>query len=820
MRLRVAAALASVLLVAAAAVAAEKPFFVYSATFPYQDLPRDLWAERLAQLKAMGFNTVQVPPVLAGKDGGEGDPPLIGVLRLARQLGLRVWMDGGEWPEMERFAASRGGPLLDDRKGRRLTWFPAEEKAAAQKQLLYLADFAAVRRLALRPGKLPAIVPAFDAGWTAGDDVQARPSDPSNYLLAARELLADGVKALNCWAVVEGWGKAEREAALSLAGQARPQAAALRRTGAVMAQFGSMLASMHPSVQEGAVRWAPEDAAGAKPPPLLRLAMLASGEPHGPAFVSALNFSGQRSVSGALEALDPRTGKRALLRGLRLLPRQALLMPMNLTLADREVCVNCSAFAPSERLVWATAELLSTAYENGVLGMEFVAPGEGELELELARRPQGPLITGARVRPFDWDEKTHRVHLHIPAGRPPDFHTRVGLAIDLPETSAFLKAPPRLILGSTAQVTASFSSPELAARSRLLAPAGWRWKADPAPKGASESAVETEITYSLEVPADAVAGDTVTLAVEMEGKIAQTVAATLAPVCDLRIEPEEALHPRRDTRFPIRPRLATLLLPGRRAYHIYLHNNYDEIRTFEVEAAGEGLQISPPKTEVSIGPNLEREVTIYAAPAQPRPGLYPWRLEVREGTRKIETPLALVALRAGETLAYEMDLDRDGAPDLVLENEKLRVVVSPRGGRVVEFLLKGLDVNALAGPGSLDIGPAAVEGRVVDGRLELRSGDTVRRVSLGGRDAFLEVEETGGPGEWNVSTPPDLEASHAKFAIEAPAAKVESEHKLFSTRWRLRFADGATRRAKFLLERIPEPKKEERAAAGYGTSTE
>ncbi|MBI3694969.1 MAG: DUF1926 domain-containing protein [Acidobacteria bacterium] len=734
--------LLSLLFLVSPALSADRPVFLYSATFDYRDLPKDLWADRLVQLKSMGFNAVQAV--------GEQGRDRLELLRLTRQLGLQVF---------------------EDPEGKAVPWFPAEPKG----RLLAPADFTAVRRLH------PVLISPFDAGWTAGDDIRARPSDPSNYLLATRELLAAGVKALNCVAVIEGRSLGEREAALSLTGEPRPQAAVMSRNGALLSGCGRLLATMRPA-----------DGAGVrlhKPFPLLRLTVLAAPGPRGPSFLSALNYSENRPATGPLEAVDPRTGKPVQLTGFNLPPRQALLMPLSLPLALPEVCPNCSAFAPDERLVWATAELVSATFENGVLGLEFVAPSEGELELELARRPQGPLITGARLRQFDWDDKTRRLHLHIPAGKAPDFHTRVGLGIQLPDTSVFLKAPRRFILGTTAQVTATFSSPELAARSRLLTPAGWRVQAEPA---------ETEIDYRLEVPSDAVAGDTVRLAVQTDGQVAQYAAVSIAPPVSLRIEPEEALHPRRDARLAIRPHLATVLLPGHRSYRVFLQNHYDEIKTFELSAAGEGLEISPVRLELSVGANLEREVAFEVTAHQP--GLYRWNLEVRDGNRKIETPLLLAALGGEESLAYELDLDRDGFPELILENAKVRAVFSPRhGGRSTEFLLKTHGVNAFTARGALQAG-APMEGRILGpGRIELRAADCVRRISLGTQDSFFEVEQSGGPAEWLISASADLEPT-ARFSILAPDAKLITERKAFSVQHRLRLPDGSPRRARFSIE--------------------
>jgi|GEM_PF-876650 len=803
--------------------AGEKPFFVHSATFAYQKYPKDLWADLLVKLKSMGFNTIQLPASQPQNENASGDLPQ--VLLLARRLGFRIWFsEGGSAADSEIPPPVRGVAVLDGLDAGSLRWFPAVGDAPPSRRLLTLADVISVRRLLPRPPQMP-VVAAFDAGWSTGGDVQARPSDSSNYLLATRELLAEGVKALNCSAVLEELSTGEWEAAVSLAGESRPQASVFRRNGALVSSLGPLLAAMHPA---GEPSLRPASRAGEKSFPLLRLAMLAS-DARGPALISALNFSETRPVNGDIQTTDPRTGRPLVLRGMNLPPRQALLMPVNFSLSQPEICGDCSSFAPDERLVWATAELLSVSFENGVLAMEFAAPGDGELTLELAREPKGPLITGGHIRPFDWDEKTHRLHVRIPAGPAPDYRTRVGLAIDLPDSSVFLKTTRRLIIGSTAKVTAVFSPPALASRSRLLAPAGWRIKTGPPGK----DALPGEVDYSVDVPAGAVAGDTVTLAVEADGKIVQTATLPLASFCTVRIQPEEALHLRPDERFAIRPYLAALHLPGRRAYRVLLRNNYDEIRNFEITASGEGLIFSPSHLEVSVGGGLEREIMVYAVPAggsgqnpgadnsaggkgavseRSRTGLYRGNLEIRQGSEKSNVPLALAVIAPGESLAYEFDMDRDGSPELVLENRKLRAVFFPRqGGRSTEFLLKGEGVNAFSMRGALDAG-FPMEGRVIGpGRIELHGGGLRRIISLGAEDSYFEVEETGRSSDWLVSAAPDLALAgpkgHARFAIDAPNARIESNRKPFSIGYRVQFADipgPGSRSARFFFEWIEE----------------
>ncbi len=661
------------LLVTLAAGAAE-PVFVYSATFPYQEYPRDLWAGELVRLKAMGFNTVRL-------EGG-GAVEVTELARLARRLGLKVWLESPlQAPELEPFRAVRGGPILDRPPGR-----------------------------------------------------TARLSDPANYLFAVREAWAAGVKVINCGTLAE------------------EQRVVLARHGALARNLGRLLATVEP---RPGTHWRWGEPPRASLPRGVRLAWLAAPGPRAPAFISALNPSDGPVAGGVLTVTDPRTARPLTLRSLNLPARQALWMPVNLPLARPEVCPTCSSFAPDERLVSATAELVSISFENGVLALEFVAPGEGELVLELARQPEGPLLAGAMLRTFDWDAKTHRLKLRIPPGRAPEFRSRVGLGIELPDSSVFLKAPQRLILGSTAVVTATFSSPELAGRARLLGPAGWRVR--PEKRG------ESEIDYQVEVPAEAVAGDTVTLAVEAEGKVAQSMTLPLAPFCLLRIEPEEVFEWRRGKMRAIRPHLAATLLPRRRTYSIRLRNQSDEIRTFELSASGAGLEFQPSRVEAVVAGGLEREVTLSASAPGGRPGLYRWNLVVRTGSQVVETPLALAVISPDEALVYQLDIDRDGAPEWVLENQKIRVVVSPRqGGRLLEFRLKGRDVvGSEAGTGG-----APAEVRVVGaGQVEVGEGQVRRRISLGAADAFFEVE-----GRLAVEPAPGIRVEGSRVTLSPAAA--------------------------------------------------
>ena len=219
-----------------------------------------------------------------------------------------------------------------------------------------------------------------------------------------------------------------------------------------------------------------------------------------------------------------------------------------------------------------------------------------------------------------------------------------------------------------------------------------------------------------------------------------------------------------------------------------------------VTASGDGLRFSPARQEVPIGANLEREVSLAVSAAASRPGVYRWRLEVTDGAARTETPLTLVVLAAGESLAYEYDMDQDGFPDVVLEHSRLRAVFSPhRGGRALEFLLKGRRANAFAPHGTLDAG-RPLEARIVGpGRVELAGDGLVRRISLGAADDFLVVEQEGGAAEWQILSPLRGEPPEARLTILSPGGQVESLRQPFSTLYRIHFPAGAPRRAHFSL---------------------
>jgi hypothetical protein len=175
---------------------------------------------------------------------------------------------------------------------------------------------------------------------------------------------------------------------------------------------------------------------------------------------------------------------------------------------------------------------------------------------------------------------------------------------------------------------------------------------------------------------------------------------------------------------------------------VLLHNNAAEIRNFVVAVTGEGLEFSPPRTEIAIAGGMERDVLIRVFPTQGQKGIVAARVHV-SGAADVDLPVRFAVIPRGDTLAYSADLDGDGQPEWILENQRARAIFSAQdGGRWLEFVWKdsGLDVlpenGALAGTGATDVQMAP------DGSLEFRGSGWRRTVRLAGTGAVLTVEQT------------------------------------------------------------------------------
>jgi len=703
--------------------------FVQAVEFPYYLYPANLWERELVWLKNVGVRTVefsvpwnwhQLRPGefdLTGRTSPRRD--LAGFLKLLRKLGLRAWVrpfppvpgwiDGG-WP----MGAPPGG--------------------SAQRQWLeelgHLLGAQTVGHggpVAYVEGRGPGGALAVDAGAPPGPTVVVSASDPS-ALVRSREAIA-GARGALLWRDVEdaiypaGWAADPatlvRKGAVGLSGDERVSIGPLRRGAALLRNWSPSISGMRAIAM-------PKPAGGKLPDGVHAVELVSPAA----SAVSVAN-TGKQPFHDDLRVLMPGSKRTLVVPGVSVPPGESLWLPLAASLGPDGLCRECSHFSPAEKIVYATEELLSVEFENGILAMEFAAPEEGEVILQLARKPVGPFLAAGKPAQFDWDDKGLRARLTIPANPAPGNRVRIGIAMEEPESAAFFNEARRLLIGRANTVATEYSSAEVAARSRLRLPEGFTAKA----------AVKSpnEIGYEVAVPADSIHGDYADLALEADGLLLGRAHLQLFRPATIRLSQAMQLHFGQQAELTPDPPTAPIDPKGGIGLDVVIRNNSMEIQTYHLEASGAGLDFFPAKTEISVGAMDERPVPYRIFAQDGVAGLRDWRLRVTGGT-DANMPMRALVLPRDRTVAWTADLDGDGSPEWVLESRRARAVFSGQdGGRWVEFTAKDSNTNFLpeqglfAAVGAVEV-EAAGDSLVFSGRAWKR---TVRLV-----DGALTVEQT------------------------------------------------------------------------------
>lgn len=719
---------AILLLSAVAALAAAEPprSGVEAVEFPYYASPRHLWERELVWMKAVGVRTVAfaIPwnwhqpepgePDFTGRTSPRRD--LVSFIRLLRRLGLEAWIRP-QPPSKEWLGGGHPQWVGQDRRAAR-AWQRQLERllephtAAHGGPIAYAEGDADFLDLPKPPEPVTALS-ALDAG----------------ALARSRDALASGRGSL-LWRDVEpvlypaGWQPPAtapiRPGAIGFEGEEAPTAAALRRNAALLRNWAPLVARMRPHSRP------PVRPVTGKLPEGVTARQLVS--PLASAVVIVNRSS--NTWRGDLLVWDPLLRRSITIANVAVPAGETLWLPVGVSLAPGGLC-RCSGFAPVERIISATAELLGAEFENGLLAMEFSAPVEAEVVLQLARKPSGPYLAAGSLDHFHFDEKTLQAHLEVPAGKGPGHRVRVGLGIEPPDHSAFFVDARRLIIGQTNVVATSYSSEALAERSRLRLPQGW--SARPVMKPPAG------IDYEIDVPAEASHGDWVNLAIEADGVPLGRARLQLFRPASVRVSQAIGMH-YGAARLPVEPPVVTVDARAGRNLDVTILNNTPQIQTYKVESSGAGFQLFPPRTEISVGAVMERAVGLRVFPEQGREGLNELSVRVSGGA-EVTLPVRVVVIPRGGAAAWEADLDGDGYPEWVLENQRVRAVFSARdGGRWLSFVWKDSDVNLLPESGAFAaVGPAVV--RVLDGpRLEIVTSAGTRTVTLSG--ASLAIEQS------------------------------------------------------------------------------
>jgi hypothetical protein len=605
-------------------LAVASPAWVESVEFPWNGCPRPLWESELVWLKNIGVTHVSLPAADATHDAGQ----LTDLIQIVRRLNMEADLEGPVPDSLQSLARAHGGPLTDPLPG--------------------------------PPVRISVLTPTA--------------------VTRVRELLASGTGTVIWTDVEETLGPGGyRPGAISFTGEEKPAAITLRRSALLSLYWNKTFPGLHAVPGSGIV----VNGAGAPASPGPGVRQFAAE--NGTSVVSVVNKSA-RAWTGDLRVLDPApNGARQMMNvpGVSVPAHDALWLPVNVPLTAGPLCKDCSAFANSDHLVYATAELTTMEYENGILAMEFAAPSPGEVILQLSREPSGPLVAGGKPSEFDWDEHTMRARLKIPRGAGPGSHVRIGLAIEAPDATAFFNSARVLMIGEANRLTAEFSSEAIAQRSRLRTAPELPMELDPARE-------PLLLTWVIKVPATAIHGDHADLAIEADGMQMSHVRPQLLRSVELRFPDAVDVHLTASSALPLFP--ATLPVNQRtgRDLTVTVRNNAPEIRNFVLEPKAEGVDFSPEKLEVTVGVSTSRDVSFRVFARGASPGLHAGTVTV-SGAAAATEPVQFVVIPQAGAVAFST------SGFSFIESARTRASFMP--GRWLEFLNKDNNQNLLAGTG-------------------------------------------------------------------------------------------------------------------------
>jgi hypothetical protein len=544
------------------------------------------------------------------------DAQLDEVIRIVRRLGLEADLEGPLPARLQPLARSHGGPLTDE-----------------------LAQ--AVRIAATMPR-------AIDN---------------------ERKLLTGGTQAIIWTDAFESLIPAPRAGAITLAGNETPAAALIRREAQLTRYWGTVL----PSLQElpGARLAVPEPGISVHQ----YVAGKGSSLPSGLSMVAIFNTT-DNAWKGDAAVMYPVLQRPISLPSVAIAPGDAVWLPVNIPLDPGPLCAGCSSFAPPDHLAYATAELTGMEYENGILAMEFMAHSPGEVVLQLSHEPTGPLVAAGKPTVFDWDSKTQRARLPIPAGGATG-RVRIALAIDAPPATAFFEGASVLLIGETNRLAAQFSPAAVAGRSRLRVTPELPSEQEVAiPENKDEPA---RVSYKITVPATAVAGDTALLSIEADGAQMSHSRLRLLPPVTVTFPEAVAVRVAAGSNVTVAPLTIAVNQRTGREIVLSIRNNAAEIRTFELTLNVPGLEFSPEKVTVSVGASLSRDLTFRVFSSSAAAGLHAGTLTVSGGAAFTEA-VRFVVLPPDSSVAWS------AGEFSLLESTKLRA--SFAAGRWLEMVNK------------------------------------------------------------------------------------------------------------------------------------
>ena len=429
-------------------------------------------------------------------------------------------------------------------------------------------------------------------------------------------------------------------------------------------------------------------------------------------FVGVTNFSVDAEYSKQLRITSPRAKNLALgtsqfeirLPLLNLPPRESVLLPIRIPLAN-PYWEMAPGLEPDDEVYYATSELSQVSYDGARLRLEFTAPADGEVALRLHEKPRAARV---HSQPASLEEDAARRLwiVKIPKGSAPDYIQTVELAY--PRPGPHISIEPEhspWISGEKCSVRLRVENRKSSFAGILDFSAGTMAKAE---KPVSVPAHATqELNFPVAIPADAIENQPVEIAATLRPKDSSTSwgwrsQVTIHRPFTFTVSPLLTFPMREDLSIPIvHPMLASVNLPGEAHFSINVKNWRAEEQTITVTAKGDDLTFDAASSRLAVPAQGEGTVNLKVTPRKGT-GAYRFEIQLHAGSYQTGEGVVLVAIHPGEAIAYTLDYDRDGFDDVILENQKVRLFLSPfAGARSFGFVLKDSNANAFDSVGAM-----------------------------------------------------------------------------------------------------------------------
>ncbi len=447
-------------------------------------------------------------------------------------------------------------------------------------------------------------------------------------------------------------------------------------------------------------------AAGASVEPDLIATQLVADDGRGYGFISLANFDDKRAMRVSLNVADPAAANaRIELPELSLRARDALMLPLRLPLGQ------------NEEVIYATAELVNRELANGKILMRFYAPDAANAVLSLPHAPQGAVTINGQpaVSSFDAANKSLTIKLVAPrrragsddedemAGRRQhELDVEVVYETALPQLTV---KTDRLVIGENNAVAvevANRAAKRLAGKMTLSAQHGLRTEQL---EQTVELPPQTTRTFSFNLPvgAKAVDYDLVNLRASLNDgasiRFSPTMVADVSPRFSWEVFPKVAVPLRADTALIVQP---PLFLPAdanavSAQFSIRTGNNTAQPMTLTREA----LLLNALPLKLASDEEMQSTYSFNYVPGE-KSVLNPFNVRLSDGKLTEIVKVNFLTLRKGEAVVFAYDVDRDGFDDYVLENEFLRLIVSPNAGaRAFALINKRTGANVFTSVGGL-----------------------------------------------------------------------------------------------------------------------